>query len=188
MARAAAVLGDDADLATVAALAGTRSRRPGLAVSALVRAEVLRERPPLGFVHPLVGAVVLGDMSAGERAVMHERAARVLADIGATAERVAAHLLASAARGDAWVVETLTRAARRSLHKGAAESACAYLARALREPPPPARRATLLLELGRAEALTSGPRPSSTSARPTNCSMTRATEQRRPRYSAERCC
>ena len=48
----------------------------------------------------------------------------------------------------------MPRAARR---KGAADSAVAYLARALAEPPPAERRPDVLLELGFAEALTSGP-------------------------------
>lgn len=70
---------------------------------------------------------------------------------------MAAHLLAIPARGDEWVVETLRRAARTALGQGAADSAAAYLGRALAEPPPPDQRSELLLELGRAEALTSGP-------------------------------
>lgn len=44
-----------------------------------------------------------------------------------------------------------------SLRKGAAESAVAYLRRAQEEPPPSERQAEVLVELGRAEALTSGP-------------------------------
>ena len=157
MARAVAVLGDNADLSMVANLAGIAVETAGDAVSALVRAEVLREGLPLGFVHPLVGAAVHDDMSTVERALAHERAARLLAAAGASAERVAAHLLSSPARGEEWVVETLCRAARSSLDKGAAESAVTYLARALCEAPASERRANLLLELGRAEALTSGP-------------------------------
>ncbi|MGI8506497.1 MAG: helix-turn-helix transcriptional regulator [Solirubrobacteraceae bacterium] len=156
LAAATAVLGDDAELSTVAALAGINVEQAGEPVAELIRAEVLRERSPLGFVHPLVGAAVYRDLSTVERALAHDRAARLLAAGGAAAERVAAHLLASPPRGEEWVVESLTRAARSSLHKGAADSAVAYLARALREPPPVERRATLLLELGRAETLTSG--------------------------------
>jgi DNA-binding NarL/FixJ family response regulator len=156
VARAAAVLRDDFDVADVASLATVDIEDAGPAMAALVRAEILRERAPLGFVHPLVGAAVLNDMSTAERALAHERAARLLLDAGSSLERVAAHLLASPPRGQAWVVDTLLRAGRSSLHKGAAESAVAYLARALREPPPPEERGLLLLELGRAEALTSG--------------------------------
>ncbi len=157
LARAAAILGDDAELSTVVALAAIEVQDAGAAVASLVRAEVLREGTPLGFVHPVVAGAVLADMGTVERAVRHERAARLLADGGAPVERVAAHLLASPANGEGWVVETLTRAATAALRKGAAESAVAYLGRALGEPPEAKRRAQVLLELGRAEALTSGP-------------------------------
>ena len=43
------------------------------------------------------------------------------------------------------------------MRRGAADSAVAYLRRALEEPPPPDRRTGILLALGAAEALTSGP-------------------------------
>jgi DNA-binding CsgD family transcriptional regulator len=158
LARAAAVLGEEADLSMAAALAEQDLEHAAASVAALVRAEVVRAQPPLGFVHPLVGAAVLRDMPTVDRALAHARAARLLADAGARPERVAAHLLLSPPRGESWVVETLTEAARSSLDKGAADGAVAYLARALREPPAPVRRAALLLELGAAEALTSGPK------------------------------
>ena len=157
IARAAAVLGEDSDLSTVAALADTGIEEAGEAVAALVGAEVLRAGSPLGFVHPLIGAAVRNEMTAAQRSLAHERAARVLADRGGARSRVAAHLLASPSRGAHWVVETLMQAASSALRQGAAASAVAYLTRALREPPPPSQRAALLLELGRAEALTDGP-------------------------------
>ena len=40
----------------------------------LIRAEIVRAEPPLGFVHPLVGAAVYGDVPAAERSASHERA------------------------------------------------------------------------------------------------------------------
>ena len=89
----------------------------------------------------------------------HARAARLLAKRAAAPEQVAAHLLADAAgaarRG--WSRRSAKRGAR-ALRAGAADSAVAYLRRALEEPP--VRRATcrwVLLELGLAEAFTSGP-------------------------------
>jgi DNA-binding CsgD family transcriptional regulator len=157
LARAAAVLGDGSDLSPAAALAGIGLGEAAPAAAALQGAEILRAEPPLAFVHPLVRAVVYEDMPGPERELSHERAARLLQDSGAAAERVAAHLLASPARGEAWVVDTLLRAARTSLRRGAAEGAVTYLTRALREPPPAERRAEVLLELSAAEALISGP-------------------------------
>ena len=69
---------------------------------------------------------------------------------------MAAHLLLAPRSGDPGVVAVLREAARRAGSRGAAESAVAYLRRALAEPPPAAERADLLLELGSAEALVSG--------------------------------
>ena len=53
------------------------SRRHGRrrATRELVRAEILRPEPPLGFVHPLVQAAVYHDLAPGERELSHERAA-----------------------------------------------------------------------------------------------------------------
>jgi DNA-binding CsgD family transcriptional regulator len=157
VARAVAVLGGGAGIATVAALADLEEGAARAGTAALVRAEILQAEHSLSFVHPLVGATVYQEMAPPELELRHERAAELLAAAGASDEQVAAHLLAASARGDPQIVETLRRAARVSLRKGAPESAAAYLARALEEPPPLDRRAELLVELGRAEALTSGP-------------------------------
>jgi DNA-binding CsgD family transcriptional regulator len=157
VAQAVAVLGDDAELSTVASLADTTVERAGGAVAELVCSELLGAEVPLGFVHPLVAAAVHDDMAAVDRALAHERAARLLADGGAAAERVGAHLLLSPTRSAEWVVKELTKAAGVALRRGAPDSAVAYLERAVREPPPIADRAKVLLALGRAEALTRGP-------------------------------
>ena len=156
VARALAVLGEGADLWTAAALAGVEEGRAARMLDELIRAEIVRAEPPLGFVHPLVGGAVYADVPTGERTLLHERAIALLAEAGAPGERVAAHMLAVPPRRDARVVETLRRAGADALGKGAAESAVAYLERALREPPPPERRCELLLELGRAEVATDG--------------------------------
>src|SRR6185369_2481848 len=82
-ARALAVLGDGADLWTVAALAGLDDAAAAHAVDALTRAEIVLPEPPLGFVHPLVAAAVYRDVPPGERALRHGQAARLLTDAGA---------------------------------------------------------------------------------------------------------
>jgi DNA-binding CsgD family transcriptional regulator len=157
VARAVAVLGDGADLATAAALAEVDLQTAATATGDLSRAEILRHEPPLGFVHPLVAGAVYRDIPPGERELRHDRAARLLEETGASAEQVAAHVLAISPRGEGWVVATLRRAAGQALHKGAPESAAAYLTRALAEPPPRDQEGLVLLELGIAETLTSGP-------------------------------
>ena len=60
----------------------------------------------------------------------------MLIDAGAPADQVATHLLVMPRRGERWVVEMLREAARSALRRGAADSAVAYLRRALEEPPP----------------------------------------------------
>jgi DNA-binding CsgD family transcriptional regulator len=157
VAQALAVLGDGADLSAVASLAELDEARAGSAVAALARAEIVRAEPPLAFVHPVVGAAIRQDIPPGERELQHGRAAGLLADAGAPVEQVAAHLRFTPAHAKHWVVETLMSAAGAARRKGAADSAVSYLARALSEPPLPERRPDVLLELGLAEALTSGP-------------------------------
>ncbi len=157
VARAAAVLGESAALPAVAVLAGCDERAAAAATGELIRAEILRPDPPLGFVHPLVRDAVYHDVPPAERDLEHERAAHVLRDTGAGIEQIAAQLLVAPRRGEAWVAELLQRAGHAAMRKGAADSAVAYLRRAIEEPPPPGERTAVLLALGTAEALTSGP-------------------------------
>ena len=156
LARAVAILGDDADPHQAAALAELDEPAAAEATAALARVDVLRPQSPLGFVHPLIGAAIYETLTSLERDAGHTRAARLLADAGAEPERVAAHLLRTPPAGDAQVVATLRAAARRAGSRGASESAVAYLRRALGEPPTPAERAKLLLELGSAETQVDG--------------------------------
>ena len=156
LANAVAVLGDGADLGSSAAMAGLTIDAASNAAAALVQAEILQP-DAASFVHPLVGAAVYGDLPPLGRAAQHEHAAELLGAAGAPAERIAAHLELVPPRGRPGVVETLQCAARAALARGAPESAAGFLARALAEPPPPEQRAPVLLALGRAEALTSGP-------------------------------
>ncbi|HEX4760604.1 MAG TPA: AAA family ATPase [Thermoleophilaceae bacterium] len=157
VARALAVLGDGAELPSVAALAELDDDRAARATKALAQAEVLRHDMPLGFVHPLVRSAIYRDISPGERELHHERAAQILSHAELPPERVASHLLVIPPRGDAAIAEVLERAGRTAMQKGAAESAVAYFQRALDEPPRTQRRPELLFELGVAELLTNGP-------------------------------
>ena len=157
VARAVSVLGESAELPAVAALAGLGEDAVAAATGELARVEILRPDPPLGFVHPLVRNAVYHELPPGERGLLHERAAQLLAATGAPAEQVAAQLLEAPRRADPWVVDLLEEAGRTAMRRGAADSAVAYLHRALDEPPPDARRPAVLLALGAAEALTNGP-------------------------------
>jgi DNA-binding CsgD family transcriptional regulator len=150
LARAAAILGES-ELALAAALAELDLEEARTAAGGLVRSEVLRPRGPLAFVHPVLRAAVYADLSGPERELGHERAAELLAEDGASAERVAAHLLHVPPRARASVVTTLCEAAQRASGEGAADVARSYLERALAEPPDEHQRADVLFELGSAE-------------------------------------
>jgi DNA-binding CsgD family transcriptional regulator len=157
VARAVAVLGESAGLPAVAALAELDEEQVATATGELVRAELLRPEPPLGFVHPLLRDAVYQDLPPGERDLLHLRAARLLADAGAPPEQAAAQLLLCPPRGEGWVVAACRAAAAASSGRGAPDSAVAYLTRALEEPPAPQDRPAVLLELGMAEAHATGP-------------------------------
>jgi DNA-binding NarL/FixJ family response regulator len=157
VARAAAVLGEGAALPAVATLTRLDERAAAAATGELIRAEILRPDPPLGFVHPLVRDAVYHEIPPAERELEHEAAALVLRDAGTGIEHVAAQLLVAPRRGEGWVCDLLERAGTAATRKGAADSAVAYLRRALEEPPSADRRIGVLLALGTAEALTSGP-------------------------------
>jgi DNA-binding CsgD family transcriptional regulator len=145
------VLGTDAEPRHAYALAELDERAGAAAEDTLVGAGVLAARRPLEFVHPIVRAAVAEQLSPPERARRHLSAARMLDAEGGDAERIAPHLLAADARGDAWVVDTLRRAGARSVGRGAPDAAVRYLRRALDEPPAAEVRPALLAELGRAE-------------------------------------
>jgi DNA-binding NarL/FixJ family response regulator len=157
VARAVAVLGESADLPTVAALAELPEQDVAAQTAVLARAEILRDEPPLGFVHPLVRDAVYHELAPAQRELMHSRAAQELRDAGAPADQVASHLLSMPRRGEQWVANILVQAAHAASRRGAPESAVTYLTRALEEPPPPEWRAEMLLELGMAGTNTYGP-------------------------------
>ena len=157
VAQSVAVLGGSASLPTVAGLAGMEEWLVADSTRALARAEILNPEPPLRFIHPLVRDAVYHELPPGERELQHARAAQVLRKAGVPAEQVAAQLLHTSPRGEAWATELLTDAGRAAMHSGAPDSAAAYFQRALDEQPPSGSRPQLLLELGVAEALVNGP-------------------------------
>jgi DNA-binding CsgD family transcriptional regulator/tetratricopeptide (TPR) repeat protein len=150
VAGAVAVLEPNAEVRPIAALAGLSVETTAAACGQLVDARLLSDSRPLGFVHPLVRAAVLSDISEPERAVAHARAARMLSEAGADSDTVAAHLLFAEPAEDPWVATELRRAAAAALARGAADAAVRYLRRALREPPSKAERLMTSRELGAA--------------------------------------
>jgi DNA-binding CsgD family transcriptional regulator len=155
----AALMGPGAELRQAAALAELELTRAASLADSLVKLGVLSSSRPLEFVHPVVRTSIAKDQPAGARALLHTRAARLLADEGADGELVCAHLMQATPAGDGWAVEQLLKTARAALGQGAPEAAASLLARALSEPPTKEQRVEVLCELGRAEAL--GPDPAS---------------------------
>jgi tetratricopeptide (TPR) repeat protein len=152
--RAAAILGDGADLRHAATLAGLEVEPAGRAASVLVECDLLRHENPLEFTHPVIRTAVYQEMSEGARLSGHRRAAQTLLDGSLPSAQAAAHLQLTLPGGDPFVVTTLREAAKSMLAQGAPEAAVAYLSRALEEPPQPEERADVLGALGIAETRT----------------------------------
>jgi DNA-binding CsgD family transcriptional regulator len=155
--QAAALMGPGAELRQAAALAELDLASAATLADSLVELGVLASSVPLEFVHPVVRTAIVEDQPAGARALLHARAARLLADESVAGELVCAHLMQAAPAGDAWVVAQLLATARDALERAAPDAGASLLARALSEPPARDQRAEVLRELGRAEAL--GPDP-----------------------------
>ena len=157
VARAAAILGDGAQLRHVAALAGAVPEEAAAAVDGLTGIGVLEPGTPVRFVHPIVRTAVHDDIPDAGRGLRHAEAARLLAAEGADLDAVCAHLLVCEPGGSLEVVEQLRAAAARAVGRGAPESAAAYLRRALAETADVRLRAVLVHELGRTEKILGDP-------------------------------
>ena len=150
VARAVAVLGDPTEPAPTAELAGLDGEEALRAADALAEAGIFEPGRRLEFAHPLVRSAVYSELSAQERALLHERAARLLLAASEAPDRIAVHLLATHPDGDAETVGTLRRAARDARNRGAPDVAVTYLQRALAEHCAPELEPVLSYELGSA--------------------------------------
>ena len=157
LAEAASVLGDGADMGDAIRLAGLGIEEGLDAATALVGVELLRPADAVEFTHPVVRAAVYAGLGLPGQKAAHLRAVRLLTEQGRSPEQVAAHILVCPPAGDAAAVRSLRDAARRAGADGDAQAAVRYLARALREPPPPGERVPVLMELGIAEQFVNGP-------------------------------
>jgi DNA-binding CsgD family transcriptional regulator/tetratricopeptide (TPR) repeat protein len=152
LATAVALLGGEATLVEASALANLPREEAAAAADSLASVAILSPGSRLAFMHPLVREVVYAEIPRHARGQRHRAAASVLDAIAGAPERVLAQIQASDPAGDPWVVERLRAGAADAMLRGAPETAADLLERGLREPPPRAERAGLLLELGRAEA------------------------------------
>ena len=179
VARAVAVLGESADLPAVAELAELAEQQVADASGMLARAEILGPGSPLGFVHPLVREAVYQELSAGQRELMHARAATVLRDAGAPPDQVASHLLSMARR--------VTGVGRRPAGGGGRVGRATSRARQRRGLPHPRSWRSLRLQTGAGRSCSISASPArtptphwrwSTWARPTSCSRIPASGHR----------
>lgn len=157
LATAVAVLGKEVSMRQAALLADLDQDRAAHASAALSASDILLDRLPLEFVHPVVRSAVYQDLPAATRTRWHERAAELLATTAAPDTDVAVHLLHTEPEGAQRTVQALVRAAEDELNAGAPDAAVTFLRRALRESPSSQGRARLLQLLGHAETLTGGP-------------------------------
>ena len=136
LARAFAVLGRGGLLRQAAEVAGLDLVRAHHLADGLV-ASGLAGRADDGFAltHPLVANALYLGLPDGERSILHQRAANVLAADRVDVEIVGLHLLHAEPAGEPHTVSTLRAAAERANRRGAPESAAGFLRRALLEPP-----------------------------------------------------
>ena len=146
--RALAILGGPAPLRHAAALAGQDLPQAAQLADRLRAADVLAPGSMLEFAHPIVRTAIYESIPPSERALAHAETALLLERDGADAERLALHLLRSEPGGDPRVADLLRAAATAARGRGAPGAAADYLRRALDEPPDPAARPAILLELG----------------------------------------
>src|SRR4051794_32043666 len=152
LARCVALLGSEAELRHAAALAELDMDVAAATADALVSAGLLDAGRPLRLVHPVVRASIYAELRGGERARLHGRAARLLADEDGDVDAIAAHLLASEPAGERRTVELLMDAVTRATARGAPAMAAAYLRRAQAEPPSGDQRAPVLRQLAVVES------------------------------------
>ncbi len=148
LAQAVAILGTDAHPAFAARLAELGADECRAAADELRAAGVLRDGEALEFIHPLVRTSVRDGIRPGARSTAHRAAAALLAEAGAPASEAAAHLQLIEPAADAWVVETLRKAALEAFREGAPATGAAHLERALREPVAAEHRGAVLRDTG----------------------------------------
>lgn len=153
VARALAVLDQDADLERIGHLAG---------VDTATVATVTESLADMGLVHldgprprlacPLLRQAIVRDVPFPALQELQVQASRLIHEAGADDERVAERLLDTQPIGELWTVGRLRGAAAAALESGRIDRAVAYLQRALREPLTGCAHAAVLGEIGGVEA------------------------------------
>ena len=158
LAFATAVLGKSAELRHASALAALDLESAGVAADALTSAGILAVGRPLQFIHPVVRTTIYAEIPAAQRAASHKRAVLLLEREAVAPADLAPHLMATEPAGDQGIVRRLVAAAEDVRDRGARDAGCAYLERALAEPPRPEDRADIICALGSMELWAARPR------------------------------
>jgi DNA-binding CsgD family transcriptional regulator len=153
LARTLAIAGDGTDLGTLRQLSGLGRDSAAEAADMLVASGIIAPANPPEFRHPMLRTAIYDDIAPFERAKLHARAARLLAESDADPGRIATQLMVCEPAADEWATDRLREAAHAALAKGSPQTAAELLRRALAEPPPERDRQQLLTELGLAEGL-----------------------------------
>lgn len=154
VAKAMAILGDQADLEVIGKVAGLDAVGCAEAMHVLRKLGLLAGGQRPGFVHLVVQDAVEESMTAEERERLHIRAAKSLYGSENAVEQSAAQLLATTSPQGQWAVDVLRAAAGTALRRGAPEAASRYLRRALLDTSTNGEdRARLLVELATAERI-----------------------------------
>jgi DNA-binding CsgD family transcriptional regulator len=148
----AALLGDAADLASVADLAEADPEEVVPAIDAMVALCLFQRDDAFKFRYPLERSTVYAEMPPAVKAQAHAKTARVLSGRQAPVEEVARHLVLSEPAGDAWTIEQLEVCADQLLAAGDDELAVQCLRRVLREPLGERDRGRLLILAAAAES------------------------------------
>lgn len=148
---ALAILGEGAELAVAAALAGVDDTAAVQIAGALRAIELLAPGDPPAFAHPLIRRSTYDRIAAEDREALHRRAAAVLRERGAPMEIVADQLAATAPRGEDAVAATLLEAGRRALARGSPDEAVRWFGRGLAEGAAVPDPATVAAELAMGE-------------------------------------
>ncbi|MEH6376863.1 AAA family ATPase, partial [Streptomyces sp. KLMMK] len=133
--QATAVLDGSATTPMIARLLGLDALGAADIVDALVRAGALTGQDPVvGFARPVLRTAVLARIPPSRRDALHSRAAQLLHESGAPAERVASQLLrVRSTLGLHWTCSVLCTAAGEVIQRGEPDRARAYLHRGLEE-------------------------------------------------------
>jgi DNA-binding CsgD family transcriptional regulator len=157
LAQAASALGGHPDLPDAASVAGLMPGEELPAAEELIASGFIVAARPIRFAQPIVASAVCSLIPAGDRRILHARAAKVLGAKHLDPEVIAHHLMQSGPIGDAWATTSLRAAASAAARRGAPTVALGYLEHAVQFASAADLHPEVLVELGLAEAAVGDP-------------------------------